>query len=854
MSEQFDFQSESIINKIKHYLITTMGKNSDQATDQEFYRAFCLALREEIMINWTATANTIKKNKAKTLYYLSMEYMPGRLLSNNLANISATATIEKVLKKMHRDFKKISNIEPDIGIGNGGLGRLASCFLDSLATLEYPAFGYGMRYQYGIFEQDLWCGVQIERPDCWLLTENPWEFRRDPLAVNVDFSGKTIKNKNSKGEEIYSVIDQEIVRALPYDLPIIGYSKTPKFSVLTLRLWSTKESPHNFQLQRYNAGQLDQAAENTSLTDVLYPNDNNEAGKRIRLKQEFLLVSASLQDIIHQHLEKNGSLVDFENQVRIQINDTHPALVVAELLRMLVKNNNNSIDEAWEITKSCCNYTNHTVLKEALEEWNENRIQNLLPRQYHIIQQINQRLCNQIRSTHPKDEEKVRKMSIIEGGQIKMAHLAIYGSSYVNGVAELHSNILKNSLFKDFHEMFPDKFQNVTNGVTQRRWLLSCNPLLSEFITQRIGDGWIKNFSEIKNLSKFANDPQSLEELLKIKKANKKEFLEHLYSFSTIPGCHPNGSCSFLDINSLFDVQIKRFHEYKRQLMNALHALMIYHEIKDNQSARKINRMIFFAGKAAPGYKEAKDIIRFIYILSRKIFNDPIVRNHLRIVFIPNYNVTNAEKIIPAADLSQQISTAGMEASGTGNMKLAMNGALTIGTEDGANVEMREEIGDSWWPFSFGQSAQQNQKLKESNGYSADGILDRNPKIMKAMEALRDRSLVENEAEHETLCSIYKCLIEGVNHQSPDRYLVLNDLCSYYETQKKVEELFITPIKWAEFVIHNIAGMGKFSADVSIKNYAEKIWKLQPLSISDEDLELIRSEYSQLDRCRILPR
>lgn len=854
MNSDFDIRVQSVINKIKHYLITTMGRTADVATNEEFYRAFCFALREEIMINWTATAATIKKSKARVAYYLSMEYMPGRLLLNNLTNISAIDLVATVLKQMNRSFKTVIQMEPDVGIGNGGLGRLASCFLDSLATLKYPAFGYGLRYQYGIFEQDLWCGIQVERPDCWLLLENPWEFRRDSHAVNVDFCGKLVKAKNLKGEDIYSVVDQEIVRALPFDFPIIGYDPTSNFSVLTLRLWSTKDSPHNFQLQRFNAGQLDQAAENTTLTDVLYPNDNNEAGKRIRLKQEFLLVSASLQDIFHQYSRKNVDLSEFANQVRIQINDTHPALVIAELVRMLIKINNNTLDEALEITKTCCSYTNHTVLKEALEEWNENRVQNLLPREYRIIQIINQRFCNQIREKYPSDEERVRQMSIIEAGQIKMAHLAIYGSHSVNGVADLHTDILKRSLFKPFYEMFPEKFINITNGVTQRRWLLCSNPLLSEFITKRIGDGWITHFEKIQKISDFANDPASLQELLDIKRKNKEALLEHLYSFSSIPGCHPNGVCSFLETDALFDVHIKRIHEYKRQLMNALHTLILYHELKENPDCRRIKRMVFFAGKAAPGYQAAKNILRLIYCLSRKIFGEPKVRDKLRVVFIPNYNVTNAEKIIPAADLSQQISTAGMEASGTGNMKLAMNGALTICTEDGANVEMRKSVTDTWWPFSFGKTSHELDMMSKTKSYNPEKIAIENPKINKALEALRDRSLVENEAEHDTLCEIYKSLMEGSKESRADEYFVLGDLESYYQTQLKVEALYSQPMAWAEFCMHNIAGMGPFSADISIQNYSSKVWHIEPTPPSKQDLDHIREEYSELDRCRILPK
>ncbi|MCH9630977.1 MAG: Glycogen phosphorylase [Chlamydiia bacterium] len=847
-----EYQTESVINKIRHYLITTMGKTADTASDEEYYKAFSFALREEVMINWTATQNTFQQSDARKIYYLSMEYMPGRLLGNNLTNISAMDLVKNVLHSMKRDFSKIMCIEPEIGIGNGGLGRLASCFMDSLATLEYPAIGYGMRYQYGIFEQAIWCGIQIEKPECWLLLENPWEFRRDSHAVNVDFCGKPIKIQNSD-HEIYDIVDQELVRALPYDLPIIGYNPSPNFSVTTLRLWSTKESPHNFQLQRYNAGQLDQAAENTSLTDVLYPNDNHEAGKRIRLKQEFLLVSASLQDILNQHLDHYSNLNNFKDKVRIQINDTHPALVVAELMRTLMKNGKLSWKEAFETTQEVCSYTNHTVLKEALEEWNENRVQNLLPRQYNIIQRLDKNLREEVRTKYKGDTERENRMAIIDCGQIRMAHLSIYGSHHINGVAALHSEILKESMFRDFFEMYPEKFTNVTNGVTQRRWLLYCNPKHAEFLTKRIGDGWIKDFKEVKKLAQHATCKETQAEFLKIKQENKQALIDHLTARDNTPGADDPNVPTFLGTDALFDIHIKRFHEYKRQFMNAMHALILFQEIKENPSARKIKRMVFFGGKAAPGYELAKDIIRFIYCLSRKIFADSVVREHLRVIFIPNYNVSNAEKIIPACDLSEQISTAGMEASGTGNMKLAMNGALTIGTDDGANVEMRQHVTDEWWPFLFGQNSSENAKMKEEKSYHPSHIVDNNPMIKKAVEALRDGTLSENEAEHETLCRLYATLMEGTSTVPADKYLVLNDLQSYYDAHKKVEDLYSNKEKWAEYALHNIAGMGYFSSDESIRNYANELWGLKPCPPSKEELNRIRTEYSELDRCRILP-
>ena len=846
-------QAEIVAQKVRHYLITTMGQTADEASDEEFYRAFCAALREEIMINWTATTHTFKQKGLRKLYYLSMEYMPGRLFGNNITNISAIDLVKHILKLLNRDFKTITQMEPDIGIGNGGLGRLASCFLDSLATLQYPAMGYGMRYQYGIFEQELMCGVQVERPDCWLLTQNPWEFRQDSHAVPVRFGGTLIARTNSHGDEVFDLMDYDEVRALPYDLPIIGYSEDPNFSVLTLRLWSTKESPRNFQLQRYNAGEIGQASENTSLTDVLYPNDNHEAGKRIRLKQEFLLVSASLQDIVNQYKEVNSDFNDFANNVRIQINDTHPALIIPELMHLLTTENDMSWGKAWEMVQTCCAYTNHTVLKEALEEWNAQRLGELLPRHYSIIERLNQNFCSEIRKQFPGDEERVRYMSIIEGGQVRMANLAIYGSHKVNGVAHLHTEILKASLFKDFYEMYPDKFVNVTNGVTQRRWLLHCNPLLVEFLEKRIGNGWITHFEELSRIADFANDTETQKEFLEIKRKNKERLLKMIEDDMRFH--HGVGKefaeANFLGADALFDVQIKRIHEYKRQLMKALHLLMLYYEMKEDPSSHRIKRFAIFGGKAAPGYQVAKHIIRFIYCLSRKINNDPDVHDKLKIVYIENYNVSRAEIIIPGTDLSEQISTAGMEASGTGNMKFSINGALTIATDDGANVEMRESVTDKWWPFMFGASAKENTEMRLNHSYNPLDIYASEPKIKQVVNALKDRSLVENDAEHEALVSVYNCLLEGPPGIIADRFFVLSDLMAYYETQKRVESLYQEPNKWAEYALHNIAGMGRFSADVSIENYAKKIWDLDKCPPNPTELDQVRKEYSEHDRCRI---
>ncbi|MBS0620663.1 MAG: glycogen/starch/alpha-glucan family phosphorylase [Verrucomicrobia bacterium] len=847
MEESLQRQAESLEHKIKHYLITTMGVTVDEASPEEFYRAFALTLREEVMINWTATTHTYRKKGVRMLYYLCMEYMPGRFLGQNVTNIHANELVRRVMHQMNRKFEEEVRYEPDPGLGNGGLGRLAACFLDSLATQEYPAISYGLRYQYGIFDQEIWAGVQVERPEAWLLHEYPWEYRRDGHATTVKYAGHAVSSVNKKGVERLEISDYEEVRALAYDIPIIGYKENGSFNVNTLRLWTTKESPRNFQLQRFNAGLLDQASENTSLTDVLYPNDNNELGKRIRLKQEFLLVSASLQDIIRHHLHTFSDMRHFADKVRIHINDTHPALAIAELQRLLVGEHDFDWGEAWEVVKNCCNYTNHTVLRESLEEWNQNRLQYLLPRQYHVIERLNLDFCNAIRAKYDGDEERVRRMSIIEGGQVRMANLAIFGSHRVNGVAALHTEILKTDIFKDFCELYPDKFINVTNGVTQRRWLLHINPRLSAFITKRIGRKWITEFTQLQKLGAFANDPESQSEFLLIKQENKRALIECIRGQSPIRDFRGKviGHYPCLETTALFDVQIKRMHEYKRQFMNILHAVMLYHELRASPNARKIQRVILFGGKAAPGYVIAKSILQFICCVARKVNNDSGVNTKLAILFAENYNVTRAEMIIPAADLSQQISTAGMEASGTSNMKLAMNGALTIGTEDGANIEIHREVGDPWWPFGVGKSAEENARMRREKSYNPWEIYMHHPQIRAAVDSLRDRSFAETDAEHQAFSDLYQNLLT-------DPYFVLSDLENYYEVQKKVEELFLRPAEWAKCAIQNIAAMGKFSTDESIHNYSREVWNLEKCPVDKAELERVRAEYSEHDKCRIL--
>lgn len=837
-------QIDSLTAKIKHYLITQIGRVNDQANDEEFYRAFAYALREEVMINWLATYQTMQKNDLRTLHYLSMEYLPGRLFSNNITNLQAQELVIHVLQRMGRNIIKILAHEPDPGLGNGGLGRLASCLLDSLATHRYPTKAYGLRYQYGIFEQVIKNGEQIEAPDCWLLKEYPWEFRRDLRKIAVKYCGRSLSDENIHGEEIYNLIDYDEVWALPYDIPIVGYSQKENFAVLTLRLWTTKESPRNFQLQKYNAGRLDQAAENTALTDVLYPSDWHDTGKRTRLKQEYLLVAASLQDIIRSYLGRHSNFREFADKVAIQINDTHPAMIIAELIRLLTRDYDIPWKRAVEITTACTGYTNHTILSEALETWDQTLMGSLLPRQLKIIERLNSDFCDTVRKKYPNDEERVRRTSIIENGVVKMAHLAIVGSHRINGVAELHSKILRENVFKDFYELFPERFTNVTNGVTQRRWLLHCNPELSSFITKRIGDSWITDFSRIADLDKFASDPASQNEFLEVKRSCKARLIE----FFDYESEHFHTKFPIMDADSLFDVQVKRMHEYKRQLLNILHVIMLYNEIRENPNYQGAKRTFLFAGKAAASYEAAKSIIRLINCIGRRVNKDPAVKGLLKVIFVENYNVTKASFIIPAADLSEQISTAGMEASGTGNMKLTINGALTIGTRDGANIEMEESVTAQWWPFAFGASSDEIDKMRREGSYNPVDILHQYPEIQKALNMLRDKSFAENDQEHSAFCDLYRSLIEGATG-SRDRYFVLKDLPSYVETQKKVDQLYCNPTAWAEYCIHNIARMGKFTTDRSIADYAREVWHISPFVIDPEIRDRIESDFKEADRC-----
>lgn len=844
----WDITVKRVAQQIKHYLIGILGKTEKESSDEEVYRALCWVLREEVMRNWTATEHTHRLMKCRRVYYLSLEWLPGQMMANNITNISSWEMVQRVLKHLNRDIKIALKVDKEPALGNGGLGRLAACFLDSLATQHYPAMGYGLRYQYGIFEQELWYGVQLEKPDPWLLTEYPWEMRRDTFSQFVHYSGRVVKKKNKHNEDIHILVDYEDVRALPYDVPTVGYGDKDDFSVSTLRLWTTKESPRNFKLASFNTGDLTGATTNTSVTDVLYPNDKNSLGLTMRIKQEYLLVAASLKDIFRQYQLMYDDMKEFANIIRIQINDTHPALTIAELMRLLTHEHEIRWEEAWEMVQTVCSYTNHTVLKESLEAWDSHLIKEILPRQHHIIERINFDFCNQVRTKYPNDEEKVRNMSIIEDGKIHMAHLAIVGSHKVNGVAALHSQILKDSIFPDFNQTYPELFTNVTNGVTPRRWLNMCNPELSAMLHDVIGSKWVTDLNQLEKLHDYAGDSKIQERFHEIKLTNKKRLLDMLCEekrerYKDTVDLEKE---FFLEGDAIFDVQVKRIHEYKRQFMKAIFTIMLMKDIEKNPDAHKVKRKVILGGKAAPGYDMAKNIIRLYYILSRKINNDPLIGEKLKVIYVPNYNVSKAERIIPATDLSNQISTAGQEASGTSNMKFAMNGALTIGTDDGANVEMREAVTDQWWPFLFGKSSDEIMKMTKEKNYNPEDIINRDAQIKEAMELLKDGTLADNEVENDILNALYGSLLVGPDR---DRYFVLEDLRSYYNAQMKAEKLYEDPAKWAEYALHNIASMGRFSSDESVKNYAEKIWGLEKCPIDPEELKRVQKEFEESDRC-----
>jgi starch phosphorylase len=794
------------------------GTLLEDATKREIYDAVTTAIMKNVAENWLDTKKTYDEKEVKQAYYLSAEFLMGRAFSNNLVNLNVIKDVKEVLEELNIDFNEIEEQEEDAGLGNGGLGRLAACFLDSLATLELPGHGYGIRYKYGMFRQAIENGFQVEYPDNWLDHGDPWEIEKRSEAVKVKFGGVVEVHKDESGREHFRRESAEVITAVPYDMPIIGYGTK---TVNTLRLWQA-EDPEGFNLQLFNDQHYNSAVKKQTnaedISRVLYPNDSGPSGKELRLRQQYFFVSASLQDIIRKYKKKYGSdFSKFHEKVAIQLNDTHPVIAIPELMRLLMDWEKLEWEAAWEIVTKTCSYTNHTILAEALEKWPISLFQGLLPRMYLIIEEINRRFLIDCRLAFPGDWKKHNKMAIISNGMVKMAWLAIYGTHAVNGVAALHTEILKKSELKDWYEMYPDRFQNKTNGVTQRRWLLKSNPELSNLITSLIGEGWITDLSQLKQLEKYKDDEKILGEFADIKLTKKRELIKYVKEHNNVE----------LDENSIFDIQIKRLHEYKRQLLNVLHIMDLYFKVKDNPNIDMVPRSFIFGAKSASGYKRAKNIIKLINSVADIVNNDKTINNKIKVVFLANYRVTLGEKLFPAADLSEQISTAGKEASGTGNMKFMMNGAPTIGTLDGANVEIVEEAGEEN-NFIFGLSSQQVHDLNIGGGYNPWDEVTRVEGLKRVMDSLINGTWNQDRAMFNEM---YNSLMYGADGNRPDEYYILKDFESYRDAQRRVDEAYRDRIAWARKSWLNVANSGKFTSDRTIQQYADEIWGIKKTKV-----------------------
>ena len=813
-----NFDAEKFKASLVERLKRQYGKDIAHANSHDLYDAVAACTREMITSNWMATRAEYEKNPVKQLYYFSAEFLMGRALSNNLINLKIKDAVKEVLNGMNIDYNLVEDQEPDAGLGNGGLGRLASCFLDSLATLDYPGHGYGIRYEYGMFEQHIEDGYQVEYPDNWLRHRDPWEIKRSDLAVTVKFGGNIAYGTTPDGQPRFYLENAEEVIATPYDMPIIGYDTN---TVNTLRLWEAT-SPNGFDLQLFNSMDYNRAVEKQNsaenISRVLYPNDNGPSGKALRLKQQYFFSSASLQDLVHHFVANFGpDFKKFPDYHVIQLNDTHPVVAIPELMRILIDEYGIGWDEAWSIVQRTFAYTNHTILAEALEKWPIEIFQGLLPRIYQIVEEINRRFIEDLRQKYPDDYEKHNRMSIIGGGKVRMAWLAIHAAFSVNGVAALHTELLKTQELKDWSALYPEKFNNKTNGVTQRRWLLNANPALAEFITKRIGHGWEKDLTKLKGLEKFIDDEETLNELITIKQDNKQALADYL----------KHKQNDFLDPDSIYDVQVKRLHEYKRQFLNVLHIMYLYNRLVEDPNFDPPARTFIFGAKAASGYRRAKAIIKLINTVADRVNNDRRVRGKLRVVFVENYCVTAAEKIYPAADVSEQISTAGYEASGTSNMKFMINGALTLGTMDGANIEIFEEAGKENG-FIFGLSSDQIIKMEADHSYKPSEYLARNPQLAKVVEQLVDGTY---DPTHQIFKELHDSLVYGVEGQRPDVFYVLADFNSYCKAQEEIAAQYKDKKGWARKTLINIANSGKFSSDRTIEDYVRDIWKLNKLVV-----------------------
>ena len=811
MIKKDTFDKEKFKKELESNVRMLFRRNLDEATTQQIYQAVAYSVKDDIIDNWIETHKAYEKQDKKMVYYMSMEFLMGRALGNNMINLLCYDEVRETLEELGLDMNLIEDQEPDAALGNGGLGRLAACFLDSLATLGYPAYGCGIRYRYGMFKQKIENGYQVEVPDNWLKYGNPFEIKRDEYAVEVKFGGY-VDVEMHNGRQKFVQKGYQSVRAVPYDMPIVGYGN---HIVNTLRIWDA-EAINNFNLDSFDKGEYEKAVEQENLArticEVLYPNDNHMAGKELRLKQQYFFISASVQRAVAKYKQTHDDIRKFHEKVTFQLNDTHPTVAVAELMRILVDEEGLEWDEAWEVTRKTCAYTNHTIMAEALEKWPIELFSRLLPRVYQIVEEINRRFVIEIQNKYPGDQEKIRKMAILYDGQVRMAHLAIAGSYSVNGVARLHTEILKKRELRDFYEMMPEKFNNKTNGITQRRFLLHGNPLLASWVTDKIGDDWITNLDHLKHLKVYVDDEKCQQEFMNIKYQNKVRLAKYIKEHNGID----------VDPRSIFDCQVKRLHEYKRQLMNILHVMYLYNELKAHPDMDIVPRTFIFGAKAAAGYYTAKLTIKLINAVADKINNDPSINGKIKVVFIEDYRVSNAELIFAAADVSEQISTASKEASGTGNMKFMLNGALTLGTMDGANVEIVEEVGKDN-AFIFGLSAEQVMEYEKNGNYNPRDVYNNNQDVRQVLTQLVNGFYSPENPE--LFRALYDALLEK------DTYFTLLDFDSYKEAHNRIDAAYRDEQHWARTAMIQTASAGKFSSDRTIEEYAKEMWHLEKVTL-----------------------
>ncbi len=809
----FKFDKELFKRSVLYNVKTLYRKNMDEATEQQIFQAVSYAIKDQIVDNWLKTQEAYEKEDPKTVYYLSMEFLMGRALGNNMINLMAYKDAKDALEELGVDINVVEDQEPDAALGNGGLGRLAACFLDSLATLGYSAYGCGIRYRYGMFKQEIRDGYQVEVPDNWLADGNPFELRRPEYTKEVRFGGYVNVRVDENGRNNYYQEGYQAVKAVPYDLPIVGYGNG---IVNTLRIWDAQPIDC-FRLDSFDKGDYQKAVEQENLArnivEVLYPNDNHYAGKELRLKQQYFFISASVQEAVEKYMRSHDDIKKLHEKVTFQLNDTHPTVAIAELMRILMDEYYLTWDEAWYVTTNTCAYTNHTIMSEALEKWPIELFSRLLPRIYQIVEEINRRFICEIESKYPGNQDKIRKMAIVYDGQVKMAHLAIVAGYSVNGVARLHTEILKNQELRDFYEMMPEKFNNKTNGITQRRFLLHGNPLLADWVTDHIGNEWITDLPKMEGLKVYAKDKKAQAEFMNIKYQNKVRLAKYILEHNGIE----------VDPRSIFDVQVKRLHEYKRQLLNILHVMYLYNELKEHPDMEFYPRTFIFGAKAAAGYRNAKLTIKLINAVADVINNDASINGKIKVVFIENYRVSNAEWIFAAADVSEQISTASKEASGTGNMKFMLNGALTLGTMDGANVEIVEEVGEEH-AFIFGLSSDEVINFENNGGYNPMEIFNNDQDVRKVLMQLINGTYSPDDTER--FRHLYNSLLNTESTSKADTYFILKDFKSYAAAQKKVEEAYQDEARWAESAILNVACSGKFTSDRTIQQYVDEIWKL----------------------------